>query len=158
MKQLLLTLTFLIAAMSYCNAQEIEIDKVFGGYKFTQDGKQLSMGALVKTMESNQEAFKLMKSAKASNSAASVLGFAGGFLIGWPIGTALGGGEPNWTLAGAGTGLIAIGLPFSSQAKNKSKQAVELYNASLNSTVTNVFNPEFKFTLTGTGVGLSMSF
>lgn len=29
-----------------------------------------------------------------------ILSYAGGFMIGWPIGTAIGGGKPAWALAG----------------------------------------------------------
>ena len=35
----------------------------------------------------------------------------GGFLIGWPLGTALAGGDPNWTLAAIGAGCVAIAIP-----------------------------------------------
>lgn len=41
-----------------CNAQKIEIEKVFGGYKYTQNGKEMTMGNLVSTMESNSKALE----------------------------------------------------------------------------------------------------
>lgn len=42
----------------------------------------------------------------------NVFAFIGGGLIGWPIGTLIGGGEPEWILAGIGAGCIAIGIPL----------------------------------------------
>lgn len=158
MKKMILTLTFAFAAMTLCVSQQIEMEKVFGGYKFTQNGKKLTMGNLVKTMESNQQAFELIKKAQSNNTLASIIGFAGGGLIGWPIGTAVGGGDANWTLAGIGAGLIVVGIPIASSANKKAKQAVELYNSSLYSTAYYEFKPEFEIMANGNGIGLSMSF
>ena len=158
MKRTILTLTLALATLTFCNAQQIEMEKVFGGYKFTQNGKNLKMGELVKTMESNQQAFDLIKKTQSNNTLASIIGFVGGGLIGWPIGTAIGGGDANWTLAGIGAGLVAIGIPISSSANKKAKQAVELYNSSLNLTSFYEFKPEFKVITNGNGIGLSMNF
>ncbi|WP_179353785.1 hypothetical protein [Winogradskyella vidalii] len=158
MKNTILTLTFALATLTFCNAQQIEIEKVFGGYKYTQNGKLMKMKDLVKTMESNQKAFDLIKKAQSNNTIASIIGGAGGFLVGWPIGTAIGGGDANWTLAGIGAGLIAIGIPISSGVNKNAKKAVELYNSSLNSTSYYEFKPEFKIIAKGNGIGLSMNF
>jgi len=158
MRKTILTLTFAFVAMTLCVAQQIEMKKVFGGYKFMQNGENLTMSNLVKTMESNQKAFELIKKAQSNNTIASIIGFAGGGLIGWPIGAAVGGGDANWTLAGIGAGLIAVGIPISSSANRKAKQAVELYNSSLNSTSFYEFKPEFKVITNTNGIGFSMSF
>ena len=158
MKKTILTLIFTFATMTFCSAQKIEMEKVFGGYKFTQNGNQLAMKDLVKTMESNQKAFDLIKKAQSNNTLASIIGFAGGGLIGWPIGTAIGGGDADWTLAGIGAGLVAIGIPISSSANKKAKQAVELYNSTLDSTSFYEVKPEFKIIANGNGIGLSMNF
>ena len=158
MKKTILTLTFALATLTFCNAQKIEMEKVFGGYKYTQNGKQMTMGDLVDAMESYQQSYELVKKAQSNNTLASIIGFAGGGLIGWPIGAAIGGGDANWTLAGIGAGLVAIGIPISSSANKKAKQAVELYNSSLNSTSFYKFKPEFKIMANGNGIGFSMNF
>ncbi|SHJ67509.1 hypothetical protein SAMN04487911_13020 [Arenibacter nanhaiticus] len=158
MKKTILTLIFALVTITFCNAQKIEIEKVFGGYKYSQNENQMTMKDLVKTMTSNQQAFDLIKKAQSNNTLASIIGFAGGGLIGWPIGTAIGGGDANWTLAGIGAGLVAIGIPISSSANKKAKQAVELYNSSLNSTSFYEFKPEFKVISDGNGLGISMNF
>ncbi len=158
MKKTILTLAVVLTTLTFCNAQQIEMEKVFGGYKYTQNGNQMTMRDLVKTMESNQQAFELIKKAQSNNTLASILGFAGGGLIGWPIGTAIGGGDAEWALAGIGAGLVAIGIPISSSANKKAKHAVELYNSSLNPTSYYEFKPEFKVITNGNGIGLSMNF
>ncbi len=151
-------MVFAFAAMTFCNAQKIEMTKIFGGYKFTQDGTPLNRRDLVKTMQPNQEAFDLIKKSQSNNTLASIFSFVGGGLIGWPIGTAIGGGEPNWTLAGVGAGLIVISIPISSNAGKKAKQAVELYNSSLSQTSYNENKPKLKLVANGHGIGISMNF
>ncbi len=158
MKKIILNLIFALVTITICSAQKIEMKKVFGGYQYTQNGDKMTMGDLVKVMESNSEALNFMKKAKSNNLLASILGGAGGALIGFPIGTAIGGGDANWTLAGIGAGLVAIGIPISSNVNKKAKKAIELYNSSLNATAYYEFKPEFKIIANGNGLGLSMNF
>ncbi|MDG1728485.1 MAG: hypothetical protein P8K68_05190 [Algibacter sp.] len=158
MKKNILILTFFIATLTLCNAQKIDTEKVFGGYKYTQNDELISIGDLASIMESNTSAFELIKKGRTNRSLAAVLGFAGGGLIGWPLGTALGGGKANWALAGIGTGLVIIGIPISSSANKKINEAVATYNASLNATSYNEFKPEFKIIANGNGFGLAMNF
>jgi hypothetical protein len=99
-----------------------------------------------------------MNKAKTSGTFATVLGYAGGFLIGWPIGTAIGGGKANWGLAGIGAGILAIAFPVASGADKKTKQAVELYNASLNPTSYFQSKPELNVVANANGIGLAMRF
>ncbi|MEZ4921380.1 MAG: hypothetical protein R2792_19960 [Saprospiraceae bacterium] len=131
---------------------------MFGGYSFTQDGKPLSVKDMLQTLEPNQAAFELMKKAQANNTLASIIGFAGGSLIGWPIGTAIGGGKPNWKLAGIGAGLVVIGIPISSGANKQALQAVQIYNASLEQAPHIEPKTELKVTANSNGVGFIMRF
>lgn len=158
MKKIHLALIFTLATMTFSSAQEIEMQKVFGGYTFTQNGERLTMGDLVNTLEPHSEAFDLIKKARTRSTLASIIGFAGGGLIGWPVGTALGGGDAEWTLAGIGAGLIAVGIPISLSANKKTKQAVELYNSDLNSISSYQLKPELKIITNGNGIGLSVNF
>jgi len=158
MKKAFLTFTIIIASITISNAQKISIEKTFGGLKFTQNGKNLTMNELVSTMKSNPNSYKLIKSAKSNYILDQVISGIGGGLIGYPIGTAIGGGKPNWTLAGIGAGLVVISIPISSNVKKKAKKAVEIYNSSLKSTTSINFNPSFKIGANGNGIGLSMNF
>lgn len=147
-----------LAAMTICNAQKIETKKVFGGYKYTLEGKNMTMNNLVNVMKSNPEALKLIKKARSNNVIASILGGAGGALIGFPLGAAVAGGEANWTLVGIGAGLVAVSIPISTGVNKTTKKAVELYNSSLTSTSYYQFKPEFKIVANENGIGLSMNF
>src|SRR5687767_14455603 len=86
----------------------IKMKKVFGGYQFLQNERKLTMSQLVKIMQPNEQAYKQIKSAQSNKTFADIIGGIGGFLIGWPLGTAIGGGDPNWTMAGIGAGLVVI--------------------------------------------------
>ncbi len=138
-------------------AQQINMEKTFGGYKFTQDGKNLKFTEIVDIVKNNEDAYKLAKSAKSNYTVAQILGGAGGFLIGWPIGAALGGGDPDWTIAGIGAGLVAISIPFNSGANKKMKKAIEHYNSSLQNT-SSIIKPQYRFLANAKGVGIGITF
>lgn len=156
MKNIYFILTLLF--VNFCHAQEIEIKKVFGGYKYIQNGNDLTMRKLMNAVETNPEAYGLTKKAKNINTLTAVLGFAGGGLVGYPIGTALGGGDANWALAGVGAGLIAVAIPLSSSVNKKSKKAVELYNSGLNDASLYQFKPIISVINNQNGIGLVLSF
>lgn len=155
MKKILL-ISFLVISFSL-NAQQIQTEKVFGGYKFTQNNQSLSHEELTDIMKNNQQAFDLMESAKSNKIWSSIVGGIGGALIGFPIGTAIGGGDPEWTLAAVGAGFIAIGIPISNGYNRKTLKAVELYNQGFKD-VSFQFQPEFNLNLKGSTIGISMSF
>lgn len=159
MKKQLLIFLLIFAAIFSCQAQEqIEMEKVWGGYKYIQNGKLMKMRDLVRVMEPNEEASMLIQKAQSSNTFATILGAAGGGLIGWSLGGAIGGGEINWSLIGVGAGIIAIGIPISSNVNKNAKQAVELYNASLSSTFYSKPIPELRFVTNGSQIGLTLTF
>jgi hypothetical protein len=78
-------------------------------------------------------------------------------MVGWPIGTAIAGGEPNWALAGIGAGLIVVSIPFSQKFNKQVKSAVETYNGGLK---TSSFwdNRELRFSINANGVGFGLRF
>lgn len=158
MNKAILSLIFALATLTFCNAQRIEIKKSFGGYIYSQNGARMTMGDMVDAMESNAAALRLIKKARANNATASVIGFVGGGLIGWPIGTALAGGESNWNLAAYGAGLVVVTIAISTRSNRQAKKAVELYNASLETSSLYEFKPQFSFIANGNGLGFSMSF
>lgn len=60
-----------------------------------------------------------------------VFGGIGGAFIGYPLGTSLGGGDPNWTLAGIGAGAVIIGGVIYGGGKNKIELALNNHNSNL---------------------------
>ncbi|MFY9243009.1 MAG: hypothetical protein WAO74_08280 [Polaribacter sp.] len=157
MKKILVLFAFFIFSLSTINAQKIEMKKVFGGYQFKQNDKNLTLSRMQEIMKDNQEAFDLVKSAKSNQTWATILGSAGGALIGFPIGTAIGGGDPEWALAGAGAALLVATIPIVKGFNKKTTKAVELYNAGLPA-VSGNFQPEFNLNFKGLGIGISMNF
>jgi hypothetical protein len=75
-----------------------------------------------------------MRKAKANATVAGVLGFAGGFFIGFPLGMAITGNKPQWGVVGAGAGLVLTAVPFSLAYAKNAKKAVSIYNSGLTRT------------------------
>ena len=146
-------------ACTQLNAQNqsdsISVKKAFGTV-FKQNGKILTPKQLTSIMKSNPSAFGEMKIAKSNYAVGSVVGFAGGFMVGYPIGTALAGGKADWALAGVGAGLIFVSIPFTSAYVSHAKNAVKFYNAGLKQTGMNQMN--YQIGLVSNGVGLKITF
>ncbi len=156
MKQLILIISLGFFAILYGNAQQIEVQKVFGGYIFSKEGKRLNMKNLMTTIQDNKEAYTLVKSARSKNTLAMILGGVGGFSVGYSLGRSLRGEKVNWALLGIGAGALGVGIPISISANKKIKQAVELYNKSLDNT--SYFKPNYRIIANQKGVGLVMTF
>lgn len=161
MKFFAIVLTLIVVSVSFTFGQtapdSITMKKVFGAYQFYQGEQSLKMNQLVNVMKPNDLAYQQIKSAQSTYALATIIGGVGGGLVGWPIGTALGGGEPNWTMAGIGVGLIVVSVPISHSYYKKAKQAVESYNGGLQkSSFWDKY--ELKLSLTGNGFGLTLHF
>jgi len=161
MKKALLILTFFTACLAFCcgqtTADTLTLKKERGDYRFYQGENRLPTSQFIMTLKSNEQAYKQFKSAQANYTLALVLSYTGGFLIGYPIGTAIGGGEPEWALAGIGLGLVAISFPINQGYIVKTKSAINTYNRSLQSS-TKRDKSELKLTLNGSGIGLTLRF
>lgn len=135
----------------------ITIAKTFGGYKFFQGSNRLSLQELKITMQTNQQAYQQIKSAQSANTIATIIGGIGGFMVGWPIGTAVAGKDANWVLAGIGAGLIGVSIPFSVKANKQAKKAVATYNGGLKSS--SFWNKnELRLAVAGNKIGLTLQF
>lgn len=157
MKKLFVAIFLSMVTFSSVNAQKIEMKKTFGSYTFSQNDKMLTLNQMQEIMKDNKEAFDLVKSAKSNQTWGMILGGAGGFLVGYPIGTAIGGGDPEWALAGAGAALIVATIPIVKGFNKKTKKAVALYNAD-QPNVSSSFQPQFNLNFKGMSMGVSMTF
>jgi hypothetical protein len=126
------------------------------GTVFQQNGKYLTPKQLVEITSINPDAVAEMKKAKTNYSASMVFSYIGGFMIGWPIGTAIAGGDPEWALAGIGAGLIGISIPFSASYTRHARNGVAIYNRTLN--YSGSVHPEYRLKLMANGIGLQISF
>jgi len=141
------------SAFGQSTADSITMKKEFGGQQFYQHGYRLNIKQLTSVIKTDEQAYKELRSAKAVYTTAMIFSYAGGFMVGWPIGTAIGGGEPNWVLAGIGAGLIVVAFSLSKSSNKKSLQAVDTYNSGLGKSA---FwdKRELKLSMTGDGIGL----
>jgi hypothetical protein len=136
------SLFFFLACVSTIQAQEITMYKTFGGVRFERDSVVLSTRQVMEILYENPNAFEEFKKAKTNYNVAGVLGFTGGILIGFPLGTALVGGEPEWGLAAAGAVLILGSVPFNRIFKARALTALDIYNGK---EITSRIRPEFYF-------------
>lgn len=135
------------------NSEAIEIKK----NKYLINEQVLMPKDLLSITESNTQAYDFMKKAKSNYDAASVFSFAGGFLIGYPIGMAIGGGDPEWAMAAVGAGLSLISIPFIISYHKNAKKAIGIYNKDLPQTQ-NSRSFSFELQPKVNGVGLVMKF
>ncbi len=147
------TIILLFAISSFAQSESITITKVFGGYKYSQANKPLTVKQLGSVLQANPEASKLFQQAKPNGTAATIFGVAGGFLVGWPIGTAIAGGNPSWELAGIGAGLIVVSIPFNNAFNKKTKEAVSIYNQGNKTS-----SVKFNFNLSVQQAGITIKF
>lgn len=157
---LLLSLTVFFVSASYgqTSNDSIAIIKSGGGTVFVQNGEQLNVNQLLNRMKPKPEAYKLMQKAQNTYTLGTVLSVAGGALVGFPIGTMLGGGDPEWGMAGAGAVLIVISVPLISKFKREVKIAVDAFNRDIQQTTSFWGQTELRLAFSGNGVGLTLSF
>ncbi|MCB0697311.1 MAG: hypothetical protein KDC07_08100 [Chitinophagaceae bacterium] len=92
-------------------------------------GKAFDLTAPVST-DYHAPAYNRARSGSCTNGltvTGNVLAAVGGGLIGWPCGTYLGGGDPEWGLAIAGAGVLAVAIPLAilGQRKCNGRYALE---------------------------------
>jgi hypothetical protein len=135
----------------------ITVTKLVGGCKFEQNGSLLTYGKMAEMMKSNPEAYSYMQKANGSMGVATVLSFVGGFAIGWQLGAAIGGGKPNWGIAGAGGALIVISIPIASSSSKDAARAVEIYNNAIKESTPKT-GYDLKVGLKSSGLALTLNF
>lgn len=90
--------------------------------------------------------------------AANVLAIPGGALIGWPLGTAIGGGDPEWYLAGIGAGLVAIAIPLEIIGKKRCGRYTMVESAELPYYAFCSNNTKLRVAGSGNTIGLVLDF
>ncbi len=161
MKKIILFKFFLILSIISVFSQTTNTLRVESGIRdrveFYQNNKKLNIYEVMHIMETNDIAYKIMKSAQNSLGLAYFFGIIGGLLIGFPLGTALTEGNPNWKLAAVGGGLALISFSIKKSYKQKVRTAVNFYNTGLN---TGMLQNKTKvnFYITSNGVAMALSF
>ena len=156
MKKVCLFLLFFVSLSVY-GQEPIEYKEIFLGYEFYRAGQTIDINTMKSIMSGDPEAYPVIKSAKALYATGNVLSFIGGGFIGWPVGTALGGGEPEWGLAIIGAGIVAVALPVAYAGSQKAKEAADIYNYGLGITHRPGVQWQVGVTASG-GFGVAMTF
>lgn len=159
MKQILMMVMICIASNLFAQTttDSITIKKVGSDYRYYQNNEKLNMTQLLGILQHNEMAFKQIRSAQTNHTLGLLSGVAGGIMVGYPLGIALGGGEPNWTLAIVGGVMVIISIPLSSSFTKKAHQAIETYNAGLQST-SFWDTHELRLSIAENGFGFTFSF
>jgi len=134
-------------------SQQLEIKSNFWGTKISENGKLIGIKELTKITSSHKKAHDFALKAKTNKGFSDVFGAIGGGLIGWSIGTKIGGGEFNENLIYTGLGIVAVGIPFSIGMTKNAKKSVEAYNGN-----TGVSSVQYSFIANSNGLGLSLNF
>lgn len=149
---------FVNEGFSQSQTDTIEIYRSLGS-PYWHKGKNLTPKQVLNLMKSNPEAYGEMKYAKNNFDFANILGFTGGFFIGYPVGAYFGGGKPNWAFAVFGAGLGLISIPFTLEYNKHAKRAVNIYNTSLKQHSKSPFNiSEIKFGFNANSFGMKINF
>ncbi len=123
---------------------------------FLQYNHRLTPKDLFEIAETNPDANKETQKAKWNHFFGVIFAYSGGALIGFPIGTALGGGDPIWAMAGVGVGLVLVAIPFSIAYNKHIKKAVRIYNNGLKKIGINKI--DYNIGITRNGLGVKMRF
>jgi hypothetical protein len=140
--------------LAQADPNDIHMDKNFWSIKFFQGTRLLRPKEVLHIMESNEAAHAAFKKAMGNYNASMVFSFAGGFLVGWPVGTAIAGGDPQWGLAAAGVGLILVSIPFTSGFTKNANIAIDIYNKDSAKS----YSPKLYIGFRGAGVGATLKF
>lgn len=95
---------------------------------FVKDGEILSERELFQTVRTVPAARSKLRTAETERDIANVFGFVGGALVGYPFGTMIAGGEPNWVLSVAGSAFLMVGIPMALSYPDKLKGVIKTYN------------------------------
>jgi hypothetical protein len=113
------------------NGDSVTVDRGFLGNKFRQDGNLLKPGSVQNVLLDHPESRSDASAARTWTYVALVPAAAGGFMLGWPVGAALAGGDFNAPLFFTGVGVAAVGMALGKYASNRLATAAEKYNAAL---------------------------
>jgi hypothetical protein len=161
MKNILLFLLFTaLINLKFVNAQavkdSIKIHNGVFGTIYVKDGKSLTTHRLFKIISANPETLPEISSTRNNNIYSWIFGGAGGFILGYQMGTSYSRTTPNWFALGAAAGLIGISMPFEIAKAKHTKRAVLIYNKDfLHTTKTKAI---YNFGISNDGAGIKITF
>lgn len=125
-----LTLSLLLALFftGSINAQSNSLNYLNG---FWLDSQKLSKETVREMMTENEIALKAFNNGRTLEVVGNIIGYPSAFILGYDLGTRLGGGTGNNSMLIAGGIGTAIGMIFGIVAESNYKNSVTLYNSGL---------------------------
>lgn len=162
MKSTLIIIFILFYSSTIFAQSEMSIKPDFwSGKAIYQNGKKLSINKAMEIAKNNSEVIKNLKSAKTNRTIGGIIAYPGAIAFGYTLGLSLNQHEnapdPNWTVGGIGAGMMIGGMILQGNSNKKLKEAVRLYNSTLNSS-SNTLKPELNIIYSENGLGISVSF
>ena len=152
---LIISIFFGIISLAQDFNSPIEIQQRLGKV-YLQNGRLLPAKELHSILSSNEKAAVEVEQAKKNLAPLYLFSIAGGFLIGWPIGTAIGGGDPQWGLAAIGAGLVLLAIPFQVGYNKHIATAVRIYDSQLDNF--SKLKTIIEFGMAPNGIGVQIRF
>ncbi|MCR5645876.1 MAG: hypothetical protein K6F96_05760 [Bacteroidales bacterium] len=158
MKKIVLTfIAMLIVGLASTCAQNVGDTIVADGNKFYYHGMRIESMRQMKSIVANDvDALKEVKKANAVVIVADVLGYIGGFAVGYEV-AGLFFDNFNPYILGAGLAVAGAGIGITFAANKHLKKGVAIYNQNLGKTP-NGDSVQLDFGLTPGGVGLTLRF
>lgn len=110
---------------------KIQFVKNETGQAYIYRGIRIKLKEILPIVENNSAAYQLAKHAYNKSSNSRVVGFIGGFLVGFQLGRYITGTEPNWIVGSIGGALVVAAIPLRKSADRKMQKAVQIYNKGL---------------------------
>lgn len=131
MIRLLVTIALIIfssALNGQSDSDYLDYKRSFFGYDFYQEDRKVNKKEVHELLEIDENAIKLFNNAMTKTNMSSILGFAGGFMLGWNIGDYLINGTFSGSMTAAGLGLTLLSLGLESKAHSELREALNIYN------------------------------
>ena len=134
-------------------AQQLRMERGFGSVRYYLDSTELAMRQVREVLAKQPLALETFNKARTNQTFSAILGAAGGLLIGFQVGTMIGGGEPDWAIAAGGAALVVAGIPLQRKSYRQADEAFAMYNSRQ---ARHFKKPEFYFS--GTGLRMVIRF
>ena len=144
----------MIASFAICASVSAQTELTYKN-GVLQNGTKLNAEQVRAVMSGNNEALELYNSGRSLFVVGQVISYPCAAMLGWDLGTRLGGGNGSGTLLAVGAVGTAVGLIIGASGEKKIKNSVSLYNSKARS---NLVSYQVNFGFTQTGVGLSVRF
>ena len=152
----LLLIIFTTPVKAQLTIDSIKIYKGAFGNIYLKDGKSLRGRTLYQVLSKNPETLPHITAAKTNNVYGNIFGGAGGFILGYQLGSSYTRTSPNWFALGSGAVLAALQIPFEIARVKHTKKAVLMYNNDI--LKTSSLKPSYNIGLSNNGISLKITF